>query len=87
MQKTFKQRVYQVVRRIPRGSLMTYASVAKRAGVPGAARAVGTALSQNFDSAIPCHRVIRSDGGLGGYNRGIAMKRRILEKEGALRRA
>lgn len=64
---------------------MTYGDVAKAAGSPGAARAVGTILSQNYDPSIPCHRVIRSDGHLGQYNRGTERKREILIQEGAIR--
>ncbi len=63
---------------------MTYGEVAKALGKPGAARAVGTALSKNWDPQVPCHRVIRSDGGMGGYNRGLARKTAILKEEGAL---
>jgi O-6-methylguanine DNA methyltransferase len=80
---TFKEAVYDVVRNIPKGKTMTYKEVAERIGKPGAYRAVGTALSQNYDPKIPCHRVIRSDGKPGGYNRGRENKARILKKEGA----
>lgn len=65
--------------------VMTYGQVAKAAGSPRAARAVGTILSQNYDPTIPCHRVIRSDGRPGQYNRGSDRKREILIKEGAIR--
>lgn len=61
---------------------LTYKEVAERAGSPGAYRAVGTILGENYDSEIPCHRVIRSDGSPGEYNRGMEMKRKILEREG-----
>lgn len=62
---------------------MTYQSVAARAGNPKAARAVASIMSANYDEAIPCHRVIRSDGGLGGYNRGgTEAKRARLIAEG-----
>lgn len=81
---TFKERVLNVVRSIPRGSTLSYGEVAKRAGNPGAARAVGTLMKQNYDESVPCHRVIKSDGSLGAYNRGEAEKRRILEEEGAI---
>ena len=81
---TFQERVFGVVRKIPKGKTLTYGEVALRAGNPGAARAVGTILSTNFDPKIPCHRVIRSDGKMGGYNRGLENKVRILTKEGAL---
>ncbi len=49
---------------------MTYGEVAKKAGKPGAARAVGMIMSKNYNSKIPCHRVVRADGKMGGYNRG-----------------
>lgn len=61
---------------------MTYGEVARRAGKPGAARAVGNILSKNYDPKIPCHRVIRADGGMGGYNRGVNKKIDLLKKEG-----
>jgi O-6-methylguanine DNA methyltransferase len=82
--KSFRERVFTVVRRIPKGKTMTYTDVAIRSGSPRAARAVGTILRTNYDSAIPCHRVIRADGTPGGYNRGSARKRRLLVSEGAL---
>lgn len=66
----FSEKVYRVVARIPRGKTLTYKEVAKKAGSPKAARAVGTIMSKNFNPDIPCHRVIRSDGGVGDYNRG-----------------
>ncbi len=85
MKKTFSEKVYAVVRAIPRGSMMTYSAVATKAGSPGAARAVGTLMAKNFDTTIPCHRVIRSDGALGAYNRGgTVAKRRLLQQEGAI---
>ncbi|MFA7201839.1 MAG: MGMT family protein [Candidatus Paceibacterota bacterium] len=84
MQQTFSQRVYEVVRTIPRGETRTYAYVALCAGNSRAVRAVGNILHKNYDPSIPCHRVIRSDGRLGGYNRGIQNKRRLLLKERAI---
>lgn len=80
--KTFTQKVYSVVQKIPKGKILTYKEVAKKAGSPKAFRAVGTILSKNYDPKIPCHRVIRSDGGMGGYNRGIVNKKKTLIKEG-----
>jgi methylated-DNA-[protein]-cysteine S-methyltransferase len=81
-QTLFKQKVYGIVKRIPKGKTLTYKEVAKMAGSPRAFRAVGTVLSQNYNPAIPCHRVIRSDGQMGGYNRGgIENKIRILKEE------
>ena len=79
----FSERVLAVVRNIPRGQVMTYGQVARLAGSPGAARAVGSIMKQNFDQNIPCHRVIRSDGQAGEYNRGREEKIRKLEAEGA----
>jgi methylated-DNA-[protein]-cysteine S-methyltransferase len=83
--KTFTEKVYDVVRKIPKGKIMTYKEVAKKIGHPNSSRAVGTVLSKNYDAKIPCHRVIRSDGKMGGYNRGgISIKKQILIKEKAL---
>lgn len=83
--KTFTERVHEEVRKIPKGRTVTYTEIAARAGSPGAARAVGSVLRKNFNPDIPCHRVIRSDGSLGRYNRGDTEKERILREEGALR--
>ena len=80
----FQQKVYEVVKTIPRGETMSYSEVAVAAGHPGAARAVGSLMRQNFDESIPCHRVVKSDGTLGQYNRGVDEKRRRLTDEGAL---
>lgn len=66
----FAKRVCAVVCRIPRGKTLTYKQVAAKAGNAMAARAVGLIMSKNFDDDIPCHRVVRSDGKVGGYNRG-----------------
>ena len=84
MKHTFHDRVFAVVSKIPRGTVLTYKDVARRAGSPRAYRAVGQVLKTNFNPQIPCHRVIRSDGKLGGYNRGRAQKAQLLNKEGAL---
>lgn len=81
--KSFKEKVFEVVKKIPEGKVLTYKEVAKRAGNIKAARAVGAVLRTNFDPSIPCHRVIRSDGKLGGYNRGLKNKARILKEEGS----
>jgi methylated-DNA-[protein]-cysteine S-methyltransferase len=78
----FREKVLAVVKKIPKGSVMTYQDVARAAGCPGAARAVGTIMSKNWDETIPCHRVIRSDGLTGQYNRGAAMKIKKLRSEG-----
>jgi len=79
----FAQTVYNVVRRIPKGQTMTYKEVAIAAGRPRACRAVGNILNKNYDPAVPCHRVIRSDGTTGGYNRGASMKALRLKEEKA----
>lgn len=84
MKKLFADRVRSVVAGIPKGSVMTYREVAKVAGSPNAFRAVGSVLKQNYDPNIPCHRVIRSDGKSGEYNRGAAKKVKILQSEGVL---
>lgn len=82
----FSKKVYDVVRNIPSGQTLSYGEVAALAGSPGAARAVGILMAHNFDPAIPCHRVIRSDGKLGAYNRGgEEQKRTLLIAEGAIK--
>lgn len=63
---------------------MTYKEVAQLAGKPKAYRAVGNILNKNHDPGIPCHRVVRSDGKIGGYNRGAEKKKEILNKEGTV---
>lgn len=83
--KTFREKVLDVVATIPKGSMMTYGAVAKRAGNPRAARAVGAIIATNYDPKIPCHRVIGADGSLIGYNRGLAKKRALLKAEGAIK--
>jgi methylated-DNA-[protein]-cysteine S-methyltransferase len=81
--KTFRECVFAVVRTIPKGETKTYKEVATLAGNPKASRAVGAILRTNFEVSIPCHRVVQSDGKLGGYNRGIAKKARLLKLEKA----
>ncbi len=84
--KTFKDKVLDVVRKIPKGSVLTYKQVAAKAGNPNASRAVGTFMKNNYDERVPCHRVIRSDGKIGDYNRGgPSAKRALLIKEGAIK--
>lgn len=85
--KTFTEKVKNIVAQIPKGSVMTYKEVAKKAGNEGAARAVANIMAANYDPNVPCHRVIRSDGALGGYNRGgEKAKRALLEKEGYIQK-
>ena len=81
----FQLKVWTYLRKIPRGSVKTYSQVAKGIGKPLAARAVANAIGKNpYAPKIPCHRVIRSDGSLGGYSGkgGVKTKRFLLKKEG-----
>jgi len=78
----FEKKVYNAVKRIPRGKVSTYAVVARSVGKPKAARAVGNALNKNPFRSVPCHRVVRSDGVVGGYVRGSEEKIRLLRREG-----
>ena len=78
---TFKERVVVVVWGIPAGSVMTYKEVAVAACSPKAYRAVGTILKTNYNPHVPCHRVIRSDGQLGSYNRGAELKKQLIAQE------
>lgn len=81
---SFSQSVWSACAEIPKGETRTYGWIAQRIGKPESARAVGRALGANpFAPTIPCHRVVRSDGGLGGYSGagGIKTKRRLLEQE------
>jgi methylated-DNA-[protein]-cysteine S-methyltransferase len=87
----FAEKVYGALRAVPRGKVTTYAKLARRIGAPRAARAVGNALNKNPHPAtslrasapmVPCHRVVRSDGRLGGYAGGPKKKTAILTREG-----
>jgi AraC family transcriptional regulator, regulatory protein of adaptative response / methylated-DNA-[protein]-cysteine methyltransferase len=80
----FQQRVWRALREIPAGSTASYREVAERIGSPGAVRAVAHACAVNpLAVAIPCHRVVRSDGGLAGYHWGVERKRALLQREAA----
>ncbi|MCI4371401.1 MAG: methylated-DNA--[protein]-cysteine S-methyltransferase [Thermoplasmata archaeon] len=82
----FERRVYEATRMVPFGKVATYGQIARAIGEPGAARAVGQALSRNPVAIIvPCHRVIASDGSLGGFSSGLDWKRKLLRHEGVLR--
>jgi O-6-methylguanine DNA methyltransferase len=79
----FQHLVWRALAKIPFGSLTTYSAIARRLGKPRAARAIGAACGANpVPYVIPCHRVVPSAGGLGGFSGGLAMKRLLLEKEG-----
>ena len=81
----FQQRVWQALREIPVGSTATYAEIAARIGAPKGARAVAQACGANaLAVAIPCHRIVRTDGSLSGYRWGVDRKRNLLEKEGVV---
>ena len=83
----FQRKVYEALLKIPKGQVRTYAQIARAVGRPKAARAVGQACKSNrWAPAIPCHRVVASDGKLGGYSGpgGLAGKRRLLQREKAL---
>lgn len=78
----FQQRVWQALRRIPAGKTVSYGELARRIGAPQAAKAVASACAANaLAVAIPCHRVVRNDGGLSGYRWGVERKRALLKRE------
>jgi AraC family transcriptional regulator of adaptative response/methylated-DNA-[protein]-cysteine methyltransferase len=78
----FQRRVWDALRRIPRGKTRTYSEIARAIGAPAAVRAVGTACGANpVALVVPCHRAVRTDGGLGGYAWGLPVKERLLEVE------
>jgi O-6-methylguanine DNA methyltransferase len=85
---SFTEKVLGVVKKIPKGKVLSYGEVSRRAGVNGAARAVGSIMSHNKDKNIPCHRVVKSDGKIGQYNglqtksTGTNAKIKLLKKEG-----
>lgn len=95
---SFQKRVYEVIKRIPKGKVMTYKEVSQKVGNPRAWRAVGNILNKNRNPKIPCHRIIKSDtrakrsvemktksssaGKVGGYSRGTKKKIALLKKEG-----
>jgi len=82
---SFKERVEKVVSNIPKGKTLSYKQVATMAGSPRAYRAVGNIMNKNRNPNVPCHRVIKSDGTLGGYAYGVGKKKKILKQEGAIK--
>ena len=83
-QASFSERVYAIVAKIPIGKVMTYKQVAAKASSPHAARAVGNLMKNNYNPKIPCHRVVRSDGKIGDYNRG-GSERKMVARTRTLR--
>lgn len=81
---TFQKKVYETVKKIPRGQVTTYAVVARVIDNPCAARAVGNALNKNRFHDVPCHRVVQNSGFVGGYAWGSKKKVRILKNEGVI---
>lgn len=78
----FQRRVWEALRSVPRGQVISYGELARQAGSPGTARAVGQAMACNpCPVVIPCHRVVGSDGGLTGFGGGLEMKARMLKME------
>lgn len=78
----FADKVIAVVRKIPKGKVMTYSAVAKKAGFPGAGRAVGSVMARNADKTMPCHRVVNANGKIGSYNGLRGDKTALLKREG-----
>jgi len=81
MKTNFITRVLEIVKNIPKGETLTYGQVASQAGNPKAARVVGLIMSKKGDPNIPCHRVVRADGSVGGYNRGRENEIKLLQEE------
>lgn len=79
---TFSQKVFELTKNIPRGKVTTYGEIARALNKPKAGRAVGSVLNKNINPAVPCHRVIKSNGYAGGYIKGASQKTLILRKEG-----
>lgn len=81
MNLSFQEKTYKAVKEIPEGKVLTYKQVAEKIKKPRAYRAVGNVLNKNKNPETPCHRVIRSDGYVGGYNKGYRQKRDLLKAE------
>ena len=77
----FEQRVYNLTKKIPKGNVTTYGIIAQKLNTK-AYRAVGNALNKNRSKEVPCHRVVKSDGCVGGFRSGVKNKKKILKKEG-----
>lgn len=82
MVQNFKEKVWEVTKKIPKGKITTYKQIAKKLNTK-AYRAIGTALNKNpFAPTVPCHRVVNSNGNIGGFARGSTQKIKMLKKEG-----
>lgn len=80
---SFQLKVYEAVKKIPKGEVRSYKWAAKKIGQPKAYRAVGNALSKNpWPIIVPCHRIVKSDGSLGGFSSGAKAKLKLLKAEG-----
>lgn len=75
-----RELIYHILRRVPAGKVTTYGALARAAG--SSPRATAAAMARNFSSEVPCHRVVAHNGGISGYNRGVAQKIRLLKQEG-----
>lgn len=85
MLQKIQKKLYNLLRRIPKGKVVTYQSLAQAMGRPGAWRWVGNLLAQNQEPRrYPCYKVVRSDGRLGGYSGGSRLKKKLLEREGVV---
>lgn len=83
MATVFQKAVWEATKKVPKGQVTTYAAIAKLIGRPKAVRAVGNALNRNpYAPIVPCHRVVKSDGSLGGFAGGTKKKKQMLEAEG-----
>ncbi len=83
MESKFAEQIYKLTARIPKGKVATYQGIAAALGQPKASRAVGNALNKNpYAPQVPCHRIIRSNGEIGGFASGPDKKRLMLQKEG-----
>ena len=81
--ESFNEKCYAVLRKVPKGKVVTYGEIAKVVGVSKGARAVGRAMHVNpYAPKVPCHRVVKSDGKVGGFASGSKKKIKMLEKEG-----
>ena len=79
---SFNEKCYSALKKVPQGKVTTYAELGRAVGSPKSARAVGNAMNKNKNREVPCHRVVRSDGSIGGFAFGSEKKTEMLKKEG-----